>query len=134
MRANSDKERLTMDEGKKRILIADDEQEFLKTLKMILETHDYEVITAFDGQEALEKVRQHKPDAIVLDISMPKLDGHEVRNRLQSEQTYRHIPVVMLTAHGQYEDIKAGIDGGAVSYITKPFKVEVLLGIIKGLM
>ena len=117
-----------------KILIVDDEPSIVMLLKARLEDSRYEVITGHDGQEALDKARQEKPDLIILDIMLPKIDGYKVASILKSDENTRDIPIVMLTARTLAQDIKAGMESGAVSYMQKPFKSEVLLAIVRGLI
>ena len=117
-----------------RVLIVDDEPQFIDLMKTRLEANDYEVLTAYDGQEALDKVRQEKPDLIILDVGLPKIDGFEVIKALQTEEHFKNIPIIMLTGHTGANEIKTGMELGAVSYVQKPFKAETLLALIHGLM
>ena len=82
---------------KKRILVVDDEVELVKAIQIRLEQADYEVIVAYDGQEALEKARKEKPDLIVLDLMLPKIDGYKVCRMLKFDDKYKQIPIIMLT-------------------------------------
>ena len=118
----------------KKILIVDDEPHIVKMLQARLEFQEYEVIVATDGQDGLDKVRSEKPDLIILDISLPKLNGYEVCQALRADEKHKDIPVVMLTASGQALDIMQGMKGGADAYITKPFNSEALLGILRGFL
>jgi len=118
----------------KKILVVDDEPSIVSLLKRRLEASQYEVITAKDGQEALEKTSQEKPDLIILDIMLPKIDGYIVASMLKSDEKTRDIPIVMLTARNLAQDIKAGMESGAVSYVQKPFNSDVLLGMIPTLI
>ena len=118
----------------KRILIVDDEPHIVKMLQARLEFQGYGVLVATDGQDGLDKVRSEKPDLIILDISLPKLNGYEVCQALRADEKHKDIPVVMLTASRQALDIMQGMKGGADAYITKPFNSEALLGILRGLL
>ncbi len=113
--------------GKKRILLADDEEDIKTVVAMFLEAEGYEVITAFDGLDALEKVRCDKPDLILLDIMMPVLDGFEVCKRLKENEETAAIPVVILSAAAHVESVNRGLKAGAKDYIVKPFEPETLL-------
>ncbi|MCX5681852.1 MAG: response regulator [Candidatus Omnitrophica bacterium] len=117
---------------KKRILIADDEPDFLELLKKRLEKENYEILAAANGEEAMEKARKNKPDLVISDVEMPRMDGCALLSALSKE--YGSIPVILLTSHTQFEEIKKGMDLGAISYVPKPFKVEVLLGVIHGMI
>jgi DNA-binding response OmpR family regulator len=117
----------------KKILIVDDEPNLVKMCEARLKASGYEVLTAFDGQQGLDKVKEEKPDLIILDHMMPNLDGFEVCRILKASDEYKDIPIVMLTASGQASEIETGLKKGVAAYITKPFKSEVLLSIVKGL-
>ena len=118
----------------KRILIVDDEPHIVKMLQARLEFQEYEVLVATDGQDGLDKARSEKPDLIILDISLPKLNGYEVCQALRADEKYKDIPVVMLTASGQALDIMQGMKDGADAYMVKPFDSEALLGILRGFL
>ena len=111
----------------KHILIIDDEQDLLDLLRPRLETAGYEISTALDGQEGLNKAREEKPDLILLDVMMPKMDGYQVCRFLKFDEEYKHIPIVLLTARGQKQDKETGKKVGADGYLTKPFEKDVLL-------
>lgn len=117
-----------------KILVVDDEPNIVKLLESRLIAEGYEVITASDGQEALDKVYQEHPKLIILDIMLPKIDGYKVCSILRTDKQYADIPIIMLTARRETMNIAKGMELGAVSYIQKPFKADVLLGIIKGLI
>jgi len=119
---------------KKRILVVDDEVELVKAIQIRLEQADYEVIVAYDGQEALEKARKEKPDLIVLDLMLPKIDGYKVCRMLKFDDKYKQIPIIMLTARGQESDQETGYETGADAYMIKPFQHEVVLAKIKELL
>lgn len=106
---------------KKKVLIVDDESHIVELVRVCLEDTDYEIIEAYDGQEALDKARSEKPDLILLDIMLPKMDGYEVCKNLKTDDSTKSIPVVMLTAKGQEVDKVKGFQSGADSYMTKPF-------------
>lgn len=115
----------------KKILVIDDETELLKAISIRLKTSGYEVSTAQDGQEGLEKAKSLNPDLIVLDILMPKMDGYEVCRLLKFDEKYKSIPVIMLTAKTQDIDKAMGKKVGADDYITKPFETQDLVEKIK---
>jgi two-component system alkaline phosphatase synthesis response regulator PhoP len=94
----------------------------------------YEVVTALDGEQALEKVAQQKPDLIVLDIMMPKLDGYETCKALKSREETKDIPVILLSAKGRNVDQKTGFEVGADDYITKPFSPRKLVERINSIL
>src|SRR3990167_768650 len=109
---------------KKRILIVDDEEDILSVVKFRLEANNYEVLLAADGQEGLNKARTEKPDLIILDIMLPKLDGYKVCRMLKFDDRYKHIPIILFSARTQDSDLETGKQQGADAYITKPFQPE----------
>ena len=119
---------------KKKILVVEDEAELTGAIQIRLEQAGYEVLIAYDGQEALEKARTENPDLIVLDLMLPKIDGYKVCRMLKFDEKYKKIPVVMLTARAQEKDENLGYEVGADAFITKPFKYQVLLAKITELL
>lgn len=119
---------------KKKILIVDDEIENVQFLESLLAPKGYAITTAYDGETALEKARVERPDLILLDILLPKINGYEVCKILQSDEMNSQTPVVLLTAKGQAKDIKTGMSLGAVCYMVKPVKVDILMGIINNIL
>lgn len=113
--------------NKKRILAVDDSKTISGMIQTILERVGYEVDIAFDGIEALEKVKQKMPDLIILDINMPRLDGFRVCRLLKFDRNYRHIPIILLTARDEEDNIKTGMKTGADLYLTKPIEPEQLI-------
>ena len=114
-----------MQKGK--ILVVDDEVYIIHILEFSLGAEGFEVITANNGELAVEKAKQEKPDLIVLDIMMPVLDGYETCRRLKREAETKHIPVILLTAKGRDVDKSLGFEVGAVDYIIKPFSPNRLI-------
>ena len=119
---------------RKRILVVDDEIYIVHILEFTLTMEGYEVVTAADGEEALQKVQQERPDLIVLDIMMPKMDGYEVCRRLRQDEDLRGLPVILLSAKGRPVDRETGLEVGADDYIVKPFSPRRLLEKIKDLL
>lgn len=113
-----------------RVLIADDDPDLLAILGISLRREGFEVISARDGQEALDRVAAERPDLVVLDVLMPHLDGFEVCRRLREESD---IPVMMLTARDDDEGIVHGLELGADDYVTKPYSPRELIARIKAL-
>ncbi len=120
--------------AKGRILVVDDEIYIVHILDFSLGMEGYEVITALDGEQALEKARTEKPDLIVLDIMMPKLDGYETCKILKAEPETKDIPVILLSAKGRNVDQKIGFEVGADDYITKPFSPRKLVERINAIL
>lgn len=115
----------------KKILLVDDETQLVEMIKLRLEANNYEVVTAYDGMEALEKAKKEKPDLIILDIMLPKMDGYKVCRMLKFDEKYKRIPIIMFTARVQETDKKIGMEVGADDYLAKPFEPQVLLEKIK---
>jgi len=114
-------------ENPSKILIVDDELDFNAILQTRLEASGYEVVTAKDGEEGLEKVESENPDLIVLDVMMPKVDGFEVCETLKNDVRYKKIPIIFLSAMAQEDNFSMGKKVGADAYITKPFESSVLI-------
>jgi len=117
-----------------KILIVDDEPENVKLIGEILNLDSYEIIEAFDGEEALRKFKEHSPDLVILDIIMPGLDGYEVCRRLKGDPGTRLTPVVMITALRGLNDKVRGIEAGADDFLNKPFNVIELRARVKSLL
>jgi DNA-binding response OmpR family regulator len=115
-----------------RILIVEDETPMRTALRDVLEAEGYRVLTAADGESGLQRAIEEKPDLILLDIMMPKLDGYEVCAELR--RLANPVPVLMLTAKGQVEDRVTGLDAGADDYLVKPFSTEELLARVRALL
>lgn len=111
---------------KKRILIVEDEQALVKGLKLQLED-SYDVLMAMDGKQGLDMATTHLPDLILMDITMPEMDGLEVLKRLKEDTATATIPVILLTAKVEVENIYRGYKIGADYYITKPFSTTQLM-------
>jgi len=119
---------------KHRILIVDDTRDIVDLLRKRLRADGYDTAEAFDGDEALALVEEYRPDLVILDIMMPKMDGIEVCRRLRQEGHHRHLPVLMLTARSQVTDKVRGLDTGADDYITKPFDYKELAARVRSLL
>lgn len=109
------------------ILIADDEPLMRDLLEFRLSQRDYRPVTASDGREALARLEDSAPDAVVLDAMMPVHDGFEVLRRMRASQHHAHTPVIMLTARRAEQDIVGALEIGANDYLVKPFMPEELL-------
>ncbi len=121
-------------ERKKRILIADDEEPVVRIVTVNLELEGYEVIPAYDGAEAWEKIKSEKPDLAILDIMMPEMDGWEVLEKIRSDPELKDMPVIMLTALAQAPDISRSWEMGAESHLTKPFDPLELITLVRRLL
>lgn len=114
-----------------KILVCDDERHIVRLIQVNLEKQGYQVVTAFDGKEGLEKVKSEKPDLLVLDVMMPYMDGFEVLKSLRKEPETQDLPVIMLTAKAQDKDVFEGYHYGADMYLTKPFNPMELVTFVK---
>lgn len=119
------------EEENKKVLVVDDEPDVLALLTLMLKSQGYNVITAIDGQEALEKARKEAPDLILLDVMLPKMDGYKVARMLKFDENFSHIPIILLTAKIQEKDRQTGLEMGANDYMTKPFDTALLLSKVK---
>jgi CheY-like chemotaxis protein len=104
-----------------KILIVDDDVDTVELLTKRFRAEGYSTSEAYDGEQALQKVKEYKPDLIILDIMMPKIDGYEASKRLKGYDNTKHIPIIMLSAKAKIPDKVKGLDFGADDYITKPF-------------
>jgi len=123
----------------KKILLVDDDPDFVEGARMVLEKSDFEVVTAFSGKECLERIKEERPDLIILDIMMPKKSGFEVCKELKSNIEYSRIPVVMLTALKQKlsqtsYSIAEGLELEAEDYLEKPIEPKELVSRIKKIL
>ena len=117
--------------SEKTILVVEDEENLLETLRYKLTREGYQVVAAHDGEQAIELARSGKPDLILLDIMLPKLDGLEVCRILRKQMT---VPILMLTAKGEEVDKVVGLEVGADDYVSKPFSMRELLARIRALL
>ena len=117
-----------------RILVVDDNPNNVEILRMRLEAHSYEVVTAADGEEGLEAVRDQLPDLILLDIMMPKLDGVEVCRRLRADPSLPFIPIILVTAKSDPKDVVAALEAGGDEFLTKPVDHAALVARVKSML
>jgi two-component system alkaline phosphatase synthesis response regulator PhoP len=128
-----------MSQGKKRVLVVDDEPDFVAVVKAYLEKAGFQVEAAYDGVQGLEKVRANPPDAIVLDVMMPEKDGYEVCRELKQDSAYKDIPIVLLTAVGSKVSSTTyshfdGMSMEADDYLPKPASAEEITESVKRLL
>ena len=109
------------------VLVVDDNEDNLRVTEEILKTHGFTVHTARDGAGALRSIEQSHPSVVLLDVMLPDMDGMEVLDRLRSNSAHAKLPVILVTAKSQDEDVIAGYKIGADYYITKPFTSRQLL-------
>ena len=116
---------------RRRILVVDDEERMVRFIRMNLEHDGFQVSEAFNGKQAIQKMRDVTPDLILLDIMMPDLDGFEV---LETLREISNVPVIMLTAKGEEDDRVRGLERGADDYVTKPFSPRELVSRVKAVL
>jgi len=119
---------------KKRILIVDDEDDLRKMLKLCFQALDYDILEASDGKEGLDKARSEKPDLMILDLMLPKMDGYKICRMLKFDEKFKHIPIIMFTSRGEDEYRATGKEVGADAYVQKPFETDALVGKIRELL
>lgn len=112
------------------ILVADDEPALLRLMEFMLAKQGHLLLTATNGEEALALARERRPDLVVLDIMMPKRDGYSVAAAIRADPQIQHMPIIMLTARAQEDDIARGIAVGVDTYITKPFSPEAFVRVV----
>ena len=108
------------------VLVADDDPDILALVRLRLEGDGYEVLSAPDGETALDLALARPPDLALLDVMMPRLDGYEVTRRLREHGPTTTIPIILLTARVQEPDVERGFEAGADDYVTKPFSPQAL--------
>ena len=119
---------------KKTILLVDDEPDLLESLAIRFKASGYNVLTAVDGLDALQKARTLSPDLIILDLMLPKMDGYKVARLLKFDSRYSHIPILILSARGQDIDKEMGKNAGADDYMVKPFESVDLISRVERLL
>lgn len=117
-----------------KILVVEDDPSISALLTKALENNGYTVVSAMDGEAALVTCVEERPDAILLDVNLPKLDGFTVAKRLKGVDSLKGIPIIFLTAKDRPADMIQGIQAGAKHYMTKPFKIDELLGKVRKLL
>jgi DNA-binding response OmpR family regulator len=118
----------------KKVLIVDDEPNIVISLEFLMKREGFEVSIARDGEEALNKVEESRPDLMLLDVMMPKRSGYEVCQQLRSDPAHAGIKIIMLTAKGRDTEVAKGLDLGADAYMTKPFSTKDLVVQVKSLL
>jgi DNA-binding response OmpR family regulator len=116
------------------VLVADDDRDILQLVSFRLERADYEVVQANDGEEALRLVKELRPDLVVLDLMMPKLNGYEVIREIRRDEETKAIPVILLTARVQEADVARGFEAGADDYLKKPFSPQELRARVQAIL
>lgn len=118
----------------KRVLIVDDEPNIVISLEFLMKREGFAVSVARDGEEALERIRAERPDLVILDVMMPKLNGFEVCETVRTDPQLAAVRILMLTAKGRQAEMRKGISLGADAYIAKPFSTRDLVDRVKSLL
>jgi len=121
-----------------KILVVDDEVHIRALLEQTLEEleddYDVEILSAANGEEGLELIREERPDLVFLDVMMPKMNGYDVCRRVKGDPELKDVKIILLTAKGQEVDKKQGLEAGALKYITKPFDPDEILEEAKSIL
>ena len=117
-----------------KIILAEDEPQIARLTKFKLEREGYEVIWEKDGGAALESIKANNPDLVLLDVMMPVMDGYQVLKKMKENENTKNIPIIMLTAKGQEQDVVKGIEMGSADYVVKPFRPAELVARIKKIL
>jgi CheY-like chemotaxis protein len=120
--------------GAGRVLVVDDDDVIRQLITVNLELEGFEVVPAVDGQDALDKVKDVRPDVVTLDVMMPRVDGWEAAARLKEDPETTHIKVILLSARAQESDIQRGERIGVDAYLTKPFDPDELIDVVRRLI
>ena len=112
---------------RKKILLVDDSATILMTERMILTKGPYDLLTAKDGEEAVAVALAQRPDLILMDVVMPKMNGFEACRRIREEESIRTTPIIMVTTRGEVENVETGFESGCNDYITKPINAHELI-------
>jgi CheY-like chemotaxis protein len=117
-----------------RVLVVDDDPHVLQLLRVNFELEGYEVVSASNGEEALQRIDERPPDILVCDVMMPGMDGLEVVERVRNNPATAKLPIVMVSAKAQQSDLLAGGDAGADAYVTKPFDPQDLIDAVTNVL
>ena len=115
---------------KAKILIVEDNPLHMKLMEMTLRAQDYTLLKATDGEKALDMAMRERPDLILMDIRLPKMNGFEVTRKLREDRAFNHTPIIALTAHAMRGDREKVIESGCDTYLTKPIDTRELPGVI----
>jgi DNA-binding response OmpR family regulator len=118
----------------KKVLVVDDEPNIVLSVEFLMQREGHEVVTASDGQEAIDRLAEARPDLMILDVMMPRKNGFEVCEQVRADPAYTGMPILMLTAKGREAEMKKGISLGADAYITKPFSTHDLVAKVNELL
>jgi len=118
----------------RKILVVDDEPNVIRSLTFVLEKEGYDVSSATNGEGAMAKIQESKPNLMLLDVMMPKKNGYEVCKEVKSNPSLSDIHIIMLTAKGQQADREKGLNAGANEFMTKPFSLKMIVGKVKEIL
>lgn len=119
---------------RKKILLVDDSNTILMMERMILTKGPYELVTASNGEEAIVKAAAERPDLILMDVVMPKMNGFEACKRIRESEVTRNTPIIMVTTRGEAQNVETGFDSGCNDYVTKPINGTELLSKLRNLL
>ena len=115
----------------KRILLVEDNEVNMRLVKLTLKNQNYEFIEATNAEDAIDLAEQHRPDLIILDIQLPKMDGYEVARVLKTKDSIKNIPIIALTAHAMKGDEERVLSSGCDAYVSKPLDTNKFRGLVK---
>jgi two-component system phosphate regulon response regulator PhoB len=119
---------------RQKILVVEDEPDILEVIEYNLTREGFRVVTARDGEDGLKKAKQELPDALILDLMLPGIDGLEICRRLRGDEVSRNVPILMLTAKGEEADVVVGLGIGADDYVVKPFSPRELVARVRAVL
>ena len=117
-----------------RIIVAEDDLDIARLIQFQLQFHGFKLSMATDGAEAIKLARQNAPDLILVDWMMPVMDGLQTIQTLKADPALKHIPIILMTAKAQAQDVNAGLSAGAAAYLIKPFPLDQLITAIQGVL
>lgn len=123
-----------MDDCRGRVLVVDDSETIRRLIGMNLEMEGFDVVTAVDGEEALERVREVAPDAMTIDVAMPRRDGYDTVRTIRADPMTKYLKIIMVSACAQADDVRRGLEAGADVYLTKPFDPDELVRTVRDLI
>jgi len=118
----------------KKILLVEDNEVNMRLVKLTLKNQDYDFIEASNGEDAIDLAEERKPDLIILDIQLPKMDGYEVARTLKNTGSLKHIPIIGLTAHAMKGDEERVLNSGCDAYVSKPLDTNQFRGLVKSFL
>jgi CheY-like chemotaxis protein len=120
--------------GAKRILLVEDNEVNMRLVKLTLKNQDYDFLEATNGEDAIELANSHRPDLIILDIQLPKMDGYAVARAIKNLEAVKNIPIIALTAHAMKGDEERVLASGCDAYVSKPLDTNHFRGLVKSFL